>query len=180
MKKYLITLVLVLFLYSPAFAQEIEDEVIETNVFGYPENEPIKVIDGIEIKNNLKINPKPDCTDPELATLAQKKLRPFLDVENQSVADKRKTKLVLKNVDNFSELSLSDIKPTTHRRAAGKILELKINNHLNDANIKVCQSDNPILSAKIYLIIYDDGNDVRIDIINFSKKIVPSFIFSEE
>lgn len=181
MKKYLTALVLAFVLWTPAFAQEAEDddETVETNAFGYPDKSLVKVIDAVEIKGHAPVNPKPDCDDPKLAAAAQETLRPFIHSDYQSIADKRRARLVLKNTDNFTPLPLSELTPNENRRAAGRVLELKINGHLGEENIKVCQSDNPILSAKLYLVMYDDGNEVKVDIINFSTKNIPSFIFGK-
>lgn len=182
MKKYLTALVLALILCSPALAQESDDteEAVETNAFGYPDKSLVKVIEGVDVKGHAKINPKPDCDNPKLAAAAQETLRPLIHSAYQSIADKRRTQLVLKNTDNFTPLPLSELTPANHRRAAGRVLELKINGHLGEENIMVCQSDNPILSAKLYLVIYDDGDDVRVDIVNFNTKNIPSFIFNKD
>lgn len=181
MKKYLTALVLALVLWTPALAQESgdKDEAVETNAFGYPDKSLVKIIENSDVRGYAPVNPKPECNVPELAAAAREALRPFIHSDNQSIADKRNNRLILKNTDNFTLLPLSEITPAQYRRVAGRILELKINNNLGDENIKVCQSDNPVLSAKLYLIIYDDGNDVKVDIINFSAKNIPSFIFDK-
>lgn len=180
MKKYLTALVLALLLSSPAFAQETEDEAVKTNAFGYPETKPIKIINGNVPKGASSLTPKPDCDNPQLAEQAQKALIPFINAPFQTIAEKRKTSLILKNADNFTPVELKDINTENHRRVAGRLVELKINNHLSDNNIKVCQSDNPVLSAKLYLVMYDVGDKVRVDIINFSNKNVPSFVFKAD
>lgn len=181
MKKYLTALVLAFVLWTPALAQEAEDddENIETNAFGYPDKNLVKIIDAVEVKGHAPINPKSDCNDPRLAAAAREALRPFIHSDYQSIADKRKTKLVLKNTDNFMPLPLAELTPDENRRAAGRVLELKINSRLGEENIKVCQSDNPILSAKLYLVMYDDGDKVKVDIVNFSTRNIPSFIFDK-
>lgn len=182
MTKYLTALVLIFFLWTPAFAQESadEDEMIETNAFGYPDKNLVKIINTVDVEGHAPINPKPECNDPKLTAAARKTLEPFIHAEYQSIADKRKTQLILKNTDNFVLLPLSELVPAEHRRAAGRVLELKINSHLGEENIKVCQSDNPILSAKLYLVIYDRGDDVVVDIVNFSARNIPSFIFGKD
>ena len=59
MKKYLTALVLAFVLWTPALAQEAEDddENIETNAFGYPDKNLVKVIDAVEVKGHAPINP---------------------------------------------------------------------------------------------------------------------------
>ena len=47
-----------------------------------------------------------------------------------------------------------------------------------DENIKICQSDNPVLDDKLYLVIYDDLGKIRVDIVNFADTKIPSFIFN--
>ncbi len=186
MKKYLLALVLSLFLCSLALAQEAgapvddeDEEEVETNAFGYPDKNLVKVIEaGAEVQMTA-VQEKPACDDRRLVVQAQEVLKPYVDVDVYTIADKRKMHLVLKNVDNFTVLNDEDISLAKNRLLAARAVELKVNNALNDNNITVCQSDNPILGYKLYLMMYDDPQGVRVDVLNFSTRQTPSFIFQQ-
>lgn len=182
MKKYLIALALVSFLCLPAYAEtnEHDEDEIEVNAFGYPENNLVKVIENPQIKKNVQINAKPDCGDKRLAKQAQEALKPLIEREALKISDRRKIKLLLKNIDNFFPLPAQDISPNKNKLIAGKLIELKINRHIDAENIVVCQTDNPVLNAKLYLILYDDGDFVKVDIVNFDAQNEPSFIFRKD
>ena len=175
MKKYLIALTLLWFPIVAA-AQEAQEEV---NAFGYPDKSLVKVIEVNQISKETKINPKPECNDSKLAALAREAVKPYIKDEQQSIYKKRKNQLILKNIDNFAELELKDINPDNNRKVAGRIVELKINNHLDDANIKVCQTESTELRAKLYLVMYDDKDEVRVDVINIADNANPSFIYGD-
>lgn len=185
MKRYLSALVLGLLLWHPAAAQEnaapiAEDsEETETNAFGYPDKSLVTVIENNIIDKNITVNPKPACNDPRLIQQARETLRPYINANVQSIADRRKTKLILKNIDNFTPLNIQDVKADHNRSVAARLVELKINNHLSNQNIQICQSDNPVLSAKVYLVIYDAGDLIKTDIVNFSDKTIPGFVFKQ-
>lgn len=181
MKRYLTVLIATLFLCQPVWAEETidEQEEVETNAFGYPEKSLVKIIENKTQPSLVAVNKKPDCSNKLLVEQAKKALMPHIQNGRQTILDRRNIKLILKNVDNFSLLPTDEINTSAHRRAAGKIVELKINNHLGDENIQVCLSNNPTLSAKLYLVMYDFEDKIKVDIVNFNKEIVPSFIFSE-
>ncbi len=187
MQKYLLALVLSLWVVSFAKAQEemtVSDydaqEELETNVFGYPEANLVKAIVYEESLTTIKAEAKPECDDVNLAAQAREALSPYMDIDVYSAADKRKIRLVLKNVDNFSLLDHTTLVPQENRLLAARLVELKINLALYNENIRVCQSDNPILGNKLYLVMYDDPQGIRVDILNFSKKQIPSFIFKQD
>ena len=177
MQKYLMALAF-LAISNVALAQESEQE--ELNAFGYPDKSLVTVIEAKQISNGAKVNPKPECNNHKLSVLAQNTIKPLLDNEQKSIYEKRKFKLILKNVDNFVSLDINDISPTQNYKVAGRIVELKINNFLDDENIKVCKTQSPELDATLYLVMYDEGEKVRVDIVNFTDRLIPSFIFVED
>jgi hypothetical protein len=112
--------------------------------------------------------------------LAKDTLKSFINIPSQTITNKRRHDLILKNVANFEELKIADIDLKLNRAVAARLVELKINNHISDSNIKICQSDNPILSTNLYLIIYDKGDDVIVDIVNFQRDLKPSFVWPKQ
>ena len=179
MRKYLTALLFGLFLPAAVAAQEASGEE-ETNAFGYPDKSLVRVIENNFASKGAPVNPKPECSDPRLAEQARKAIEPYIVMQNRTIVDRRRTQLILKNTDNFIPLEIADVSPQNHRRLAGRLVELKINNHLANDNFKVCQSDNPILKTKIYLLMYDNDKQVKTEIINFSDKNIPQFVFTAE
>lgn len=179
MRKYLTALLFGLFLPAAVAAQEKTMEE-ETNAFGYPDKSLVKVIENDFSSKGAPVNPKPECDNRRLTDLARKTLEPYIAAQNRTIVERRRTQLILKNTDNFIPLDIAEVSPQNHRRLAGRLIELKINSHLSNDNFRVCQSDNPILNAKIYLLMYDDGGQVKTEIINFSDKNIPQFVFTAE
>ena len=179
MRKYLTALLFGLFLPAAVAAQEISGEE-ETNAFGYPDKSLVRVIENSFASKGAPVNPKPECDNRRLTDLARKTLEPYIAAQNRTIVERRRTRLILKNTDNFIPLDIAEVSPQNHRRLAGRLIELKINNHLANDNFKICQSDNPILKTKIYLLMYDDGEQVRTEIINFTDKNIPQFVFTAE
>ncbi len=180
MKKYLLVLVLNFFLCFTVVAQDNPETQEETNAFGYPDKSFVTVINNEFTKNSVAVNDKPQCNDVRLLSQAKEVVKNYINLNARTITDKRRNKLILKNVDNFNDLHLNNINSRENRPAAARIVELKINTGLGDNNIKVCHSDNPFLDARLYLIMYDVRNEVVVEIINFRKDIVPSFIWKQE
>lgn len=178
-KRYLTVVAVMLLATLTARAQETEKDE-ELNAFGYPDKSFVAMIEANQNNREVKVNPKPSCDDATLAKMAQAAIRPYVAEAQQTIYKKRRSALILKNIDSFVELEAESILPEDHPKAAGRIVELKINNRLDDENIKVCQSKNPELEAKLYLVLYDDNDDVRVDVVNFSDKEVPSFIYTKD
>jgi hypothetical protein len=154
-----------------------DDSTIETNAFGYPENNVVAVIETANSEQNTETLLKPDCQDRLLIEQTQNYLRSYFMDASPNIADRRQNKLALKNIDNFTELSQDDVNINTHRVVAARLVELKINQHVKDAQIKICQSNNPILQSRVYLVMYDENNQVRVEIVNLHKGQNPSFLF---
>ena len=177
MKKIILTAFLSLFMYQFALAQEADIDSEEENAFGFPDKSIVAIIENNNIKKTNKVNIKPDCNDAQMMLLAQETLKTHINTPYQTITNKRRHDLILKNIANFTDLSVENVDLKLNRPVAARLVELKINNHLNDSNIKICQSDNPVLSTKLYLIMYDKKDDIVIEIINFQQDLKPSFIW---
>lgn len=178
MKKYLIALPLIALSANVAWSQDDGKE--ELNAFGYPDKSLVKVIEAPKISRGTKVNPKPQCDDPKLSYQARKVLKPFITNEQKSIYEKRKFKLILKNVDNFVPVDIEKVSSDKNRKLAGRIIELKINNSLDAENIKVCKTQSPELDATLYLVMYDERDNIRVDIVNFTDRQIPSFVYSKD
>ena len=178
MKKYLTALMFLAMGVLPANAQETVLEE-ETNVFGYPDKSFVKVIEQGFVSAFAPVNPKPDCENQRLKELTRKTLEPYIVSPKQTIVQKRRSQLTLKNIDHFVPFDANVISPDIYPELAGRLVELKINNRLSDENFKICLNDNPALETEIYLLMYDDEDRVRVDIINFSDLNIPSFVFDD-
>ena len=178
MQKYLIALAFLAMSANIALAQENEQE--ELNAFGYPDKSLVTVIEATKTDKQVKINPKPFCNDGKLIKQAQLAIKEYMDKALPTIYAKRKNRIIIKNVNNFVPLKLDDVSAEKYPRVAGRMVELKINNHLDDQNIAVCQNDSPELDAKLYLIMYDDDDKVKVDIVNYSDNKIPNFIYNDE
>ena len=181
MKKYLIAFVLSLVAFV-ANAKEDFYAMDKTNAFGYPDKELVKIIEAEPLaKSAVKVSPKPLCNDKKLTDKVRKTLVSYIDDGALKVADKRRNKLIVKNLDNFEHLAIDNDKSKMPRVVAAKLIELKINKHIGDENIMICKTTNQALRTNVYLFIYDDvDNGVVVDVVNLVSDTTPQFVWSDD
>lgn len=178
MKKYLAALLFLLSGALPVYAQDTVPEE-DTNVFGYPDKTVVAIIEQQKQKTKVAPNPKPACDDETVLRQVRETLRPYISTKGKSIAEKRRSRLLMKNIDDFTELNVDDVMPKTYPQLAGRMIELRINNALTNHNFKICQSNSPELKVRFYLLMYDDGANVKVDIINFSRREIPNFVVGD-
>ena len=181
-KLFLFALLLPLFAFAPVMAQETDETSAEgqeeLNAFGYPDKSLVTIIENHNVEDTVRTHDLPECDNEALLTQVRQTIEPFIHFEGSTIHSRRKTVLTLKNIDNFVILPPEDIDAKNHAAAAARVIELKINNHLSASDIEICQSDNPILGSKIYLALYPtEGSQTQVEILNFLKDKIPSFIF---
>ena len=156
-------------------------EEIETNAFGYPLNKPIMVIDNTADApaKNLSQNTLPECSDPRLVDAIRQNITPVVTQSNPNIIEERNTALLLKNVANFKEVAATELSPQKYRAAAARVVELKINNHLTNDEIRVCLSQSPEIKDDIYAVIYRQQEGVLVTVLTNSKKL-SDFVFSNK
>lgn len=179
MKKYLIAFVL-LFGALPAYASDDFFAKDKTNAFGYPDNELVKIIEAPQGRKNIHANIKPACNDERITSKIKEILSSYINDDALKIADKRRNKLVIKNIDGFEEIKIEEDKSKMPRIVAARLVELKINEHLNDENIKVCKSSNPALETDVYLFIFDNGDKVVVDAVNLISSSTPRFVWTND
>lgn len=157
---------------SEAEAQE------ELNAFGYPDKSYVTTIISQSQENEEDKGPalQVDCNDENLLNQVRDILKEQIHYKGNSIVDRRKNILVFKNIANFKNISVDDINPDEYPAVAGRMIELKINNHLENSNIQVCESLNPVLKLKIYLFLYRDNGQVAVEILNLGNKVLPRFV----
>ena len=176
MKRFLAIMLSGLVFAFQVRAQQMDHDTA-TDAFGYPHETVVKVIKNGKILSKSTVNPKPDCNEKKLLDSIKAALEKFMSGDTVSLAGKRKQALILKNIDNFSELDVSVINPDNMSSLAAKVVELKINQGIDDENIKVCQSDNPILEDKVFAVLYDINDVVAIELIDFDGSQPIKFIY---
>lgn len=182
MKKYLIALLLCLYFIYPAFAQEPDEEdyeEVEVNAFGFPDKSFVKLIENKPIESQVSVKDKPACDDEILSEKAKKIVEPFVKTSSNTILNKRRNILITKNVDNFSDLSIEDATKLKNKVVMARMVELKINKKLDNRNFKICQSDNKILKDKLFILMYDDNDNIKVEVLNLAIDEIPSFNFYE-
>ena len=180
MKKYLIALLVLFIFVFPVFANEEEYEDVELNAFGYPDKNFVAIIEAKHSASGVKVLEKPDCGDKALAEAVQKNAKPYINKGGSTIYDKRRNFLITKNIDNFSDLSIDEAQNMKDKILKARLVELKINNRIGNENIKLCQSNNPILNDKLFILMYDNNNNVMIELLNLKKVKVPEFYFYDK
>lgn len=180
MKKYLIALLVSALVVCPAFANEQTEEdydEVELNAFGYPDKSFVKLIEHGEKKSSVPVKEKPACNDKKLAETARKITEPYINSPTSTIFNKRRNILITKNINNFVDLSIDKVPSMDNRVIKARITELKINNRLVNDNFKLCQSENPILKDKLFILMYDDNNSIKAEILNLAIEEIPSFYY---
>ena len=155
-----------------------EEQEEELNAFGFPDKSLVKIIEGKDEKKVVQTQPLPECDDDDLLKQTRQVVAEYLDFHGSTVLTKRRASLTLKNVDNFIILPQEEVGSSYHSIVAARLIELKINNHIAKENIEICQSDNPFLKTKLYLVMYPaEQGKTKVEILNFTKGVIPTFIF---
>ncbi len=177
MKKFLITVLSVLFWTSNSFTAEEKQE--ELNVFGYPDKTVVKIIERKDevVANDVVL---PNCDDEKLIAQVKEDIKPYLKNEENIVINKRKNKLIIKNLANFSEVTEDSLKLNENKAAVAGVVETKINKNLGHKKLRICKSDNPIMKTDLYLLIYEHDGKINIDVVNFIPNQTPSFKFKDK
>ena len=184
MKKYLFALLLASCFITPVFAdtkiEDTEDDEVELNAFGFPDKSFVKLIETKQLLSSVDVREKPECDNAELIKKAQQAVKPFVNSIMNTIFNRRRNILITKNIDNFNYMSIEEAMNLENRIVKAKLTELKINNKLSNENFKICQSNNHILKDKLFILMYDDNNNVKVDILNMEADETPSFYFYDK
>ena len=112
--------------------------------------------------------------------MARTTAEPYINTPAISIFNKRRNLLITKNIDNFTDLSIEDASKMNNRVILARMTELKINKKLHNGNFKICQSNNPILKDKLFILMYDDNNNIKAELLNLAIEEIPSFYFNDK
>lgn len=147
------------------------EEVSRLNLFGMP-REPITELDASEepASESAALSKAPACDSP---LLFEQVHREILSYQKQETAantyERRRNLLTAKNLSGFSERQVEFFTPSENYNVADRVIDLKMNQRLSEADMKLCVGTNRVLNKNIYLLIYPKQEDLLVEIINFKN-----------
>lgn len=110
----------------------------------------------------------PQCDDKHLLSLVLAKISEYHQQHQASnLLEKRRQALLLKNLQKFSELSAEGFTSKENFNVANSLLMTKINNGLDDSQIRLCRNEGGGKAAEIYLLVYPYYGQIRVNILNY-------------
>ena len=110
----------------------------------------------------------PDCNDGRLQRLLDEKIAEYYrKTPPSSLLEKRMQKLILRNFNDFEPVDTSSFTTDDNLRVANKLLTVKINNGLEDNEIRLCRTRGNSKLPAVYLLIYPENYYYMVDVINF-------------
>lgn len=110
----------------------------------------------------------PLCSDGRLTEqVSAKILKHFEDNPQLSMVERRHRQLLLRNLQSFAEIPAAEFNRAESRPVADKLLMIKVNNGLDDADIRLCRSASGGRLAPVYLLLYPENHQTIIEILNF-------------
>ena len=151
-----------LLLVRPAWSQEITEEV---DLLA-PDSEPEAEIQKQTIKTI------PTCQDEQVLQQVQALLEEYNQEHPvNSIYEKRQRALQMRYTQKYDEEEVAGFTSKQNREVADKLLMTKINNGLNDDEIRLCKSDVKGTDFQpIYIMIYrNHNNETELHSLNFLK-----------
>lgn len=117
------------------------------------------------IEENTTAVAKPECQNPRLLQKVLERITSFYGQNpSNSIIDKRRQILMLKNLRNFQEVEIASFDPNENYAVSDQIISYKINKGLKEEEMRLCRSS---FQRPIYLLIYPHNNFYTVEIINF-------------
>ena len=128
-------------------------------------NAPIRIIYPANNQNYLNTTDMPDCNDKKLISEVKAAIEEYLSNAPQvSIIENRKRNLVLKNVDEYKEIPVSEFNNADNYLVANELIMTKINRNMTDDDLRLCVGTG---KKPVYLLIYPEDFRYRVQIINF-------------
>lgn len=110
----------------------------------------------------------PLCSDGRLTEqVIAKILKQFEDNPQPSMVERRHRQLLLRNLKSFAEIPAAGFNRAESRSVADKLLMVKVNNGLNDGEVRLCRSASGSRLTPVYLLLYPENHQTIVDILNF-------------
>ena len=110
----------------------------------------------------------PECNDEKLQRLLDDKIAEYYrKTPPESLIEKRMQHLILRNFHNFETVDTVDFSPDADRRVANRLITVKINNGLNDDEVRLCRTQSDSKLPIVYLLIYPENYTYIVEVINF-------------
>ncbi len=153
---YCLCLLLLLLPFN-VFAQEVDD-VAESK-------DPIMIIYPNDNENYLNTDNMPGCNDAKLVSEVKEVVSQYLSkVPEVSIFENRKRNLVMKNINTYKEIAVSEFNKSDNYQVADELIMTKINQNMTDNNFRICVGTG---KKPVYLLIYPEDFSYRVKIINF-------------
>lgn len=125
----------------------------------------IMIIRPVENNDILDTSDMPTCDNAKMIKMVRDAVGGYLDNhQTGSIIEQRQRRLVLKVIDNYTELSIPDFESSTNYLVANELIMTKINRHIDERNMRLCVSDG---SQPIYLFVYPDDFGYRVQVVDF-------------
>ena len=112
----------------------------------------------------------PECTDSVLMQKLKDRVSEYYANKTpDNILVARHQILVIKNMNKFKEVDITDFRPSDNYSVANLIMEKKMNSGLIESDMRLCKSDTEELLRGVYLLIYPYKDKARASLINFAN-----------
>lgn len=120
-------------------------------------------------ENNAAMVSLPTCDDDKLHELLQRKISEYYHTRPAvSQLEQRMRKLITRHMNYFENIDVATFTPKDNIYVANKLMSAKINNGLEDNEIRICRTKITGNLPDVYLLIYPANYSYMVDIINFA------------
>lgn len=110
----------------------------------------------------------PSCSDENLKEQVKEKVMDYFEKNPRlSIVERRRQQLLLRNLKNFSEIPVAEFDKKENFTVADKILMTKVNDGLEDKDLRLCRSDVRGRVQPVYLFLHPENYQIIVDILNF-------------
>ena len=140
-------------------------------IFSFGSAEAEENLLSAEVKPVEIVRPSlPECNDAKLQRLLDEKVSEYYrKTPPESLLEKRMQQLILRNFHSFEPVDTSSFGPEDDLRVANKLISVKINNGLNDDEVRLCRTQSDSKLPIVYLLIYPENFAYMVEVINFIK-----------
>ena len=139
-----------------SFAVRADDKLPESHIM---------VIRANEVYESAQNENLPTCDDEKLVAEVKAAVKGYLDEQKYgSIVEKRGRRLILKNIDKYTEIPMKTFDNKSNYAVANEIIMAKINRKVRESDMRICVGEG---KKPIYLLIYPEDFRYLVQIINF-------------